>query len=562
MPACPICNQTYNGLVNTQQMSPTGQVIGRHVLRAYRNDDNGLPLPLGRYTIGAILNHVLPLHEENADRIDMLHKFYRSDQLVKYRKKKIRSDITYNMVINYAYRVVEFYTGYTLSNNIQFLAKNLNRSSEVELFNEYYDLDDGHSKNIELGEWCLICGNGYKRTLKHPEWSLSSQEYNLDISPYQTQVLDPRNAFVVYAIEDGLPLFAGTTSVKDKKDDKGNFYKEYGVEVSTTMHNFKWVFEYGNNKKNKTNNKNKESNFPDLEELEPVIPNETQHGIHGIGVIPITEYMNNHNRIGLVEALLDLFNAVNLLGSNALENIEQIVQAYLIFLNADMPKDENGKSIMPKPTGDAISVKGTPGLPADVKLLSLVLDQSGVKTYMDILLDAMVDIGGVPLISSRSATASGGTTGHAEQTRGGWGHADAKAIKFLKLFRSSESRNARTILSICRHTQGIGIQDLSLRDIDVKPTRSRFENVQSKAQAFVAYHRTEVWHPADIAKELDLFDDIEGNLERGKQYWLEEEANDAQTMYEELTALRSLHGQEEEQEDTTGENLPEEVVTE
>lgn len=523
-------------------MSPSGQLLGRNVLKAYRNGDNGHPLPLDRYTIGAILNKVLPLHQENANRIDSLHKFFRGNQNIKGRQKKVRSDITYNMVINYAYRVVEFYTGYTLSNNIQFLLKEGRDSKKeyINLFNDYYALDDGHNKNIGLAEWCLISGNGYKRTL-------ANNDFDMDSSPYITQVIHPGSAFVVYAIEDGLPLLGGTIAKINTKNEFGKDITLRHIGVYTNTQYYEWVLEYDN------------FEFPDITKITPIYDNK----INGLGVIPITEYVNNHNRIGLVEALIDLFNAVNLLGSNALENIEQIIQSYLIFLNVDLPEevDSGGNKIkvQPKPVGDVISVKGVEGMPADVKLLSLVLDQSGVKTYMDILLDAMVDIGGVPMISSRAQAVSGGTTGMAEQTRGGWAHADAKAIKFLKLFASSELINAKVILNISRGSPNADFGNpldggLTLRDIDVKPTRNRLGNIQAIAQAWVAFDRTEKFDPVDIGKMLDL-DDVEGMMKRGKEYWATEKAVDVKALQEELAELRKLRADKESLSDELEVNL-------
>ena len=491
-------------------------LIGRNVLKAEK------PPNFEWSEIGKIIKQIMPLHEENAEKIDYLHKFYRSNQPIKKRKKEVRSDITYNIVVNYAYRVVDFYVGYTLSNNIQFLPKNIEKSELIESFNSFYDLDDGHNKNIKIGEWCFISGNGYKRILPN-------RNADIDSAPYKMQVLDPKNTFIVYSEEDETKICAGTIATKKiVKEDKEE--KNFLIGVYTDKKYFEW-----------------ELSTEDIDKIDSTPPK--FEGINGVGIIPIVEYMNNHNRIGLVEVALDLFNAINLLGSNASEGIEQIVQAYLILINAQLPlidpNDPNSGKQLPK-TRDIISIGGPKGN-SDAKFITSVLDQSHVKILWDIYLDALGEITGVPLISSRGQAVSGGTTGHAEQTRGGWGHADTKAIKFLKLFRSSTMESCRIILNIARGLQDVDIAGLTLREIEIKPTRSKFANMQSIAQSFSTIHNTGVFAPEDSAKMVDLSDDISGAIERGKEWNLKQNElyKEMQYKLEKLKKLEEIKEQDE-----------------
>ena len=61
---------------------------------------------------------------------------------------------------------------------------------------------------------------------------------------------------------------------------------------------------------------------------------------HILGMIPIFEYPANNARLGAFEIVLPLLDAINNVESNRLDGVEQIVQAFIKFINCDITKDE------------------------------------------------------------------------------------------------------------------------------------------------------------------------------------------------------------------------------
>ena len=76
------------------------------------------------------------------------------------------------------------------------------------------------------------------------------------------------------------------------------------------------------------------------------------------------------------------------------------------------------------------------------------------------------------------------TTSLTRVLRNGWGAAEARAKSSEKMFKKSEMDYLRVVFAICRaDTKAASeIDDLTLRDVDVRFTRNRSDNMQAKAQ--------------------------------------------------------------------------------
>jgi len=55
--------------------------------------------------------------------------------------------------------------------------------------------EDKASKDQELAEWFYICGTSYRMILPDED---ADPEADPDDSPFEIDILDPRNTFVVY----------------------------------------------------------------------------------------------------------------------------------------------------------------------------------------------------------------------------------------------------------------------------------------------------------------------------------------------------------------------------
>ena len=151
--------------------------------------------------------------------------------------------------------------------------------------------------------------------------------------------------------------------------------------------------------------------------------------------MPIIEYPANKSRLGAFEVVLGLLDALNTIASNRIDGIEQFVQAFMKFVNCDIDEEEF-KAL--KELG-AIKIKGEPGNPADVDIVSSELDQTQVQVtkndlYQMVLIICWHALTGTP--PARSA----GDTGQAVMLRDGWSAAEQRAKDTELVFKRSEKR--------------------------------------------------------------------------------------------------------------------------
>ena len=443
--------------------------LGRAILTSDRP-----PGALDGSVVAKILKEIIPDYRANADEIDRLHLFYKGDQPILKRTKTIRPDIKNNVVENRAFEIVEFKKGYEFSHPIQYTNAGYNEPSRIDALNTYARLDGKDAKDVEIAEWMYICGVGYRICLPN-------LRNDVDHAPYYTMAVDPRTAFVVYDNTVARDVLLSGTCIVKNGDDGRELYV-YSVYTED------WYYEFTMN-----------GSSTDFDKVAP------EEKPNALGMHPIIEYRLNASRIGYVELCESLFNAINTVNSNRVDAIEQLVQAIMVFQNCDLPRGEDGEIEMPK-SGDAIVVKSTNGLPADVKYIIAQLNQDQTQTVKEDLLDAIYEICGVPDRKTRGN--GGGDTGQAVVLRDGWGAAEARAKTTEHLFKQSEYQYLRIVLHICRDTTSSAgeIGELSLRDVDIRFTRNRSDNMLTKSQTLETLLRNGV-NPEDAYETCELFGD-------------------------------------------------------
>jgi len=430
---------------NSVEILDTNKYLGRSVLRASPPDS------LDVAAVGMIMKSVISTHEHNVEQSKYLYNFYRGDQPVLTRTKKIRSDICNIMLENRAFEIVQFKIGYEHANPVTYTSAS-KKDVPVDVLNDFTRLDGKQAKDVELAEWQYVTGTSYKLCL--PNLSDSPDE-----APYFTDVLDPQSTFVVYSNAVGKKPLLGGICVTQKVKQGAQEVDQFVYAIYTPNKYFEWTFKKENG---------------DFTKVKP-----TKEEDNPLGMIPIVEYPLNRSRLGYVDICHSLYNALNTVGSNRIDALEQFVQSFMVFLNCEMPTDKDGNKIPPR-TGDAIDVKGVPGLPADVKYLVQQLNQADAQVTKDDVLSAIYEICGVPTRNDRS---SGGSTGYAEFLRNGWGAAEARARTTEKFFKASEMEYLKIVLRICRDTANVSseIGDMTLRDIEVQLPRNRNDSMQIKA---------------------------------------------------------------------------------
>ena len=449
------------------------QYYGRQMITADYTENE-----MNEKTISKILTEKFAIHEKNAQEIDYLYNYYKGKQPILEKTKTVRENINNIVLENNALFAVEFKKGYVFGEPIQYVQRGDTANNEVLTLNSYMTAENKYVKDWELAEWLYICGVAPRLII--------SEEDNEE-SPFSIYNLDPRTSFVVY--ENGLgnkKLFGCTYVEKDDGSKKGTIFtkdKQYVFDGDIGKFNVKLA----------------------ITEKNPV-------GIHLFKSIPIFEYTLNKSRMGIVEVGISMFDALNNISSNDVDGLEQCVQSLVVFVNNDVDA-ETFKELMDL---GAVKVKSeNPSLPADVKLLINNLSHDETKVIYDRIYNNMLTILGIP---AKNDKASGGDTGQARLLGEGWTMADERAKQDELSFKKTAKEELKLILDICKIAPASGIEKLTLKDVDIKFTRNKSDNLLVKAQSLLNLKQAEI--APDIAMTVcGLFSDPNETYYKSKEYF-------------------------------------------
>lgn len=421
-------------------------------------------------TLPKILARAMAIHSINARQINYLWNYYKGNQPILKRTKKVRPEICNKIVVNHAYEIMNFYMGYVFGDPIQYVQRGVHGAKEgysdinnVSMLNELMMDDDKASKDKELGEWMLACGTGYRMCMPSQEES----------GVFETEILDPRVTYVVYDTGFGKKPWLCVTY--NKMYNKGmEYYTMYGYtkDLFFSCEEFNGTY-----RKYWTQN-------------------------HVLGRLPITEYPLGTIRLGVFEPVVTVTDAINNVESNRNDGIEQKIQSFLKFVNCDIDPnkfDEFREKGM-------IKIKVPQGSRGDVEYVEIDLNQTDSQMYVDSLYQKMLQIAGVP---DRNASA-GGNTGQALIIGQGWSNAEARAKSIELSFKRSEKLFLSMVLHIIYNTLSIEqeLKMLKLWDIDIKFTRNKTDSILVKAQALLNLLEAGV-HPRIAFTICGLFNDPE-----------------------------------------------------
>ena len=458
-----------NVIDETKALSETRLMNGRRVIKSSVSaitEDN----------VQAVLMKALETHYLNRSEIDYLWKYYKGDQPIRHRVKETRPEICNKIVENRANEIVSFKVGYLCGEPIQYVSRNGGEEvvNAINALNEFMFAEDKAAQDQELVEWQMICGTAFRLVLP-------DNRGEEDEAPFEMYTLDPRDTFVVYSNEIGnKPLMAVKYSTdEDTQVTRYSIYTE----------NYYYLIEDG-------------------------LINREQSKPHALDMIPIFEYPANNARLGAFEIVLPLLDAINNVDSNRIDGMEQIVQAFIKFINCDITKEEYEEFLQL----GAIKVKSVDGQSADVGVVTSELNQSQSQTLKEDIYSAILTICGMP---NRNGGASTSDTGSAVLLRDGWSDAEARAKDSENVFKRSEKKMLKLVLRICRDLAGI---DLFLKDIDMKFTRRNYEAIQSKSQVLISMLQEPKIHPQLAFQHSGMFSDSESAYTMSMKYYEEQQA--------------------------------------
>jgi SPP1 family phage portal protein len=456
-----------NQIDESKSLSETRLMNGRRIIKTSVTE-------ITENNVIEVLNKALAVHDLNRSDIDYLWKYYKGEQPIRHRVKDVRPEICNKIVENRANEIVSFKVGYLCGEPIQYVSRNGGDEvvKAINTLNEYMFAEDKAAQDQELVEWQMICGTAFRLVLP-------DEVGEEDEAPFELYTLDPRDTFVVYSNEIGnKPVMA----VKYSKDDDEIFH--YSIYTENRYFHV-------------------DGDILNREKTRP----------HALNMIPIFEYPANNARLGAFEIVLPLLDTINKVDSNRMDGVEQLVQAFIKFINCDISKEEYEEFLQL----GAIKVKSVDGQTADVGVVTSELNQSQSQTLKEDIYNAVLTICGMP---NRNGGTSTSDTGSAVLLRDGWSDAEARAKDSENVFKRSEKKMLKLVLRICRDLGGI---NLYLKDIDMKFTRRNYEAIQSKSQVLISMLQEPKIHPQLAFQHSGMFSDSESAYTMSMKYYEEQQ---------------------------------------
>lgn len=433
---------------------------------------------LDETTLPEELNRALSIHEGNRRDIQRLRGIYLGEQNIYLREKDGVDRFVNNMVcVNYAQAFTRQIVGYTYPSGIQFVPEIEDVRPDVEKINRFMRSENKNMLDKIMETEQSIFGTHYRAIL--PDTVMP------DECPFEILPLSADNTFVVYSIYDpNLPVYG--CSMHPTKQDMSGF--DSG----------KWVYKIYTNNLCYTYISESSSSVQPTDLQGPMVPHILRH-------VPIIEVPNNEFRLGDWEMAVDLFDAINNMSSDCLNNVMEVVLSYLVLLGVEEPTEDELKLMRKYRT---LTFRPAQGVSQqDAKFITAQLDGQStdlLRTYFENALRVVV---GIPDRNS----SGGGDTGEAINAKNGWREIDTVANNKAMFTEASEREMLRIALQIL--SPKYVSEDLSVLDIDISIPRNKNDNLQTKTQAGSEMYQMHM-PKVDIVRTMDITTDNEGLVKR------------------------------------------------
>lgn len=452
----------------------------------------------------------------NRIEINKLIDYYCGDQNQNYKGSTTDfygKGIENQMTINYANSTVRTIVGYTYSQGAQITQRKGKHLKDIEKLIDVMNYENSETVDHETGTMASICGMAYLGLF--PTKELYS-DYMPDY-PIVPMFLDPRMTFTVCSPEIGNPTKLSVSFYVSKEQKKTIFYAYTDKE--------RYVIEC----EGQNTFSAKSAKIVDYD-------------VNPIGLNPIILVKNNQFMQGDFELAMDISDALNLLASDSVSDVENVIKSLLIIMNAEITGDEAEKARKNR----ILQLIGQPGVNVDAKFIYQQLDALGIQNLREYFEEAYKTVVGIPDRKTRSG--GGGDTGDAVKLRDGW--ADIEIVARIKeqYFKIAKKKQLGVAIKVLK-LLGMVSEEFKLEDIDIKLPRNKHDNIQSKAQSFSTLMGTGEIAPEDALSMADMTNDITGVVDRGKKFKEEKQKQEKENNTDVNTSLVS-NKQDNEKDET------------
>ena len=446
---------------------------------------------VNRNTLLEIISEAMAIHQNNVTDFKYLINYYKGKQDILKRTSAsagYNSTINNKTVVNYAYSSSRDIVGYLFSRSTQYVCKDTNHRKEVEEIASVFNYENGALVDHEAATLASITGMSYLFTLPNKELL---SDYMPDI-PIVNNAPDLMTTFIVHSAKVGNPATLAVMYYTDKQNTYYTCYTDSKIYRFTAKGNYSF----------------------NINPREAVLITEEENPI---GLIPVILVRNNQFMLGDFEVAISVLNAINQLSSDTLNDIENVIKSLLVVIGAEITGDTVTKV---KQNRILNLINGTEKEKIDAKFIYQQLDAQGMQNIREYLEEAYKQIIGIPDRKTRGG--GGGDTGDAVKLRDGW--ADIEIVARIKeqYFISAKMKQVAVIIRIMKQLNLLS-EDFKARYMTIMLPRNTIDNLQTKAQAFSTLNGTKTLHPADALDMVGMTTDVDSKIEKGKEYWREQE---------------------------------------
>ena len=468
--------------------------------------------------IGEIVQKATTWHSRNKADCEYLIKYFLGKQDILARDTPETSNINNKVVVNHAFPITREVVGYTFGNPLEYIQRDVGKRSDVETLSDIYENMGSYSEDMITAIFCSICGIGYQITLPSKD---ISDKYTPEV-PMTIANIDPRDCFCVYSNLTGNPLLLSCNIIHT--DTEGDKYICYTDDtIYTLVDNFKTA--------------------------------QTETNV--LGINPIVMFENSVFRTGDWEQAISVMNASNIVASDSLNDIENIIRSLLVVTGAEF--DDETVGLKKIKTNRLLTLINPQGSNVDAKFISPQVDSSSIENIRQYLEDARNVITGIP----DRQTASGGDTGTAVLNRNGW--TDIEIVAKLKelFFKKAKKQQLRVGIKILQLLGLVG-KELSATNIDITIGRHTLDNLQTKTQAFSTLVATGELATIDALEMSGLTNRVNEVVERGEKAKLarEEHQIEYQKKQQEVLGTNNQNEQKDENQPRGANNQEKKKVEE
>ena len=392
------------------------------------------------------LDTILSIHNQNVKEINYLINYHKGKQDI-LKKERANGDTKINNkhVTNYAWEFVNFKKGYYVGKPIKYVDLSEEETSDIKYLNRYNKYIRKASKDLVKYENMLITGIAYTMTI--PARNNIDNEWQ---SPYEYYVIDNTEVCVVRSSDIFKTKLFSMFVSENHRDDDGSYsiYTIYYDNVYLVL----------------------KKSSKGLELIEQ-------------GLMPvydcITEYQLNEQRMGVFEPIILALNSLNMMTSNQLDQLEEIVNSYLTFENVDVSSllnsidDLRAKRILVVNTNN-------PSTPAKIGVVTIQNDNTSLNEKYKEIEQRSYDIVGVPMPTSNTGQ---GVSGEAQVYGGGWENAQIIAGLDTQYILKYEYEDLEKFITISKNAINSKTVNLIPTNIEIKYTINKSNNMMVKAQS-------------------------------------------------------------------------------